>query len=309
MTGQSELRYRTTQVLDQGAVLSAVEQSLAMIEFDEQGKVLWVNENFAQAMGYQSAEMIGMLHKQFCTKDFVDSAEYIKLWNGLRDGNAFQDKIRRITKQGNTIWLEATYMPVFDEEGRVKAVLKIATDINVREQTTSKITGELLEMSDELLHRAKEGISQSHEVETAIEKVALGASENIAVLEALERQTDLIRGIVRTIRDVASQTNLLALNAAIEAAHAGEHGRGFNVVATEVRKLAGQVQDATKEVNGYVEGIVAQVQEMVKGTKNSQAVVSESQQRIKHAVDEFTGIGESARQLDAQAKELRETMQ
>lgn len=309
MNGQSELRYRTTQVLDQGAVLSAVEQSLAMIEFDEQGKVLWVNENFAQAMGYRSAEMIGMLHKQFCTKDFVDSAEYIKLWNGLRKGEAFQDKIRRITKQGNPIWLEATYMPIWDEEGMVKAVLKIATDINTREQTTSKITGELLEMSDELLHRAKEGISQSQEVETAIEKVAAGASENIAVLEALERQTDLIRGIVRTIRDVASQTNLLALNAAIEAAHAGEHGRGFNVVATEVRKLAGQVQEATKEVNGYVEGIVTQVQEIVKGTINSQAVVSESQQRIKHAVDEFMGIGEAARQLDTQAKELRETMQ
>ncbi|WP_138754587.1 methyl-accepting chemotaxis protein [Paenibacillus sinopodophylli] len=309
MDGQLTSDYTTTQVLDQESVLTAVEQSLAMIEFDTHGKVLWVNENFAQAMGYRSEEMLGMKHRQFCSVDFVNSSEYEILWDNLRSGQPFQDKILRMAKDGSMLWLEATYMPIRDADGRVVAVLKIATDINVREQATAKITGELLEMSEELLGRAKDGISQSHEVESAIEKVAAEASENMAVLRELEKQTELIRGIVRTIRDVASQTNLLALNAAIEAAHAGEHGLGFNVVATEVRKLAGQVQEATKEVNTYVEGIVTHVKEITKGTVQSQSAVIESQQRIQQAVNEFMGIGEAAVQLDAQAKELRITMQ
>lgn len=296
--------YTDAQALDQTEVLTAIKQSLAMIEFDIQGRVLWANDNLARAMGYRSDEMTGMLHRQFCTQEFVNSTEYSKLLDGLRSGDSFQDKILRVTKDGRSIWLEATYMPILDAEGRVRAVLKIATDINAREQATAAVIGKLLQMSEELIDRAKEGITRSHEVESAIGKVVDGATENMAVLEQLEQQTVFIRGMVRTIRDIASQTNLLALNAAIEAAHAGEHGRGFNVVASEVRKLAGQVQEATKEVNVYVEGIVTQVQQIAKGTKHSQVAVSESQIRIQQAVNEFLGIGEAARQLDTQAKEL-----
>lgn len=309
MSGQLTSHYTTTQVLNQESVLTAVEQSLAMIEFDAQGQVLWANENFAQAMGYRPEEMPGMIHREFCSTDFVNSAEYDLLWDNLRSGRPFQDKILRMTKNGGMIWLEATYMPIRNAEGIVEAVLKIATDINVREQATAKITGELLEMSEELLGRAKTGIAQSQDVELAIEKVATETDGNMVLLRELEKQTELISGMVQTIRDVASQTNLLALNAAIEAAHAGEHGRGFNVVATEVRKLAGQVQEATKEVGTYVEGIVTRVNEMTKGTTQSKSAVAESQHRIQQAVNEFIGIGEAAVQLDAQAKELRITMQ
>lgn len=309
MIGENKAQYATTQVLDQKSVLAAIEQSLAMIEFDSQGRVLWVNENFAKSMGYRSAEMPGMLHSQLCLPEFVNSPEYMKLWEGLRQGKSFQDKIVRVTKQGRSICLEATYMPILNNEGRVDAILKIATDIAEREKVAARVTTELLRMSEELLSRAKEGIARSYEVESAIEKVVAGSHENMAVLEQLEGQTGLIRRMVLTIRDIASQTHLLALNAAIEAAHAGEHGRGFNVVAVEVRKLAGQVQEATKEVNLYVEGIVAQVQEIVKGTKASQVVVTDSQTRIQQAVDEFIGIGEAAKQLDAQAKDLSQIMQ
>lgn len=304
MIDAKTVQYVTTQVLGQREVLSALEQSLAMIEFDMNERVLWANDHFARAIGYQAAELPGMQHRQFCKKEFVNSVDYVNFWDGLRSGKAFQDKILRVTKDGRSVWLEATYMPIRDDEGRVHAFLKVATDISAREQATTKVTEELLQMSDVLLDRAKEGITRSQEVESAIKRVVEGSSENMVVLQQLERQTGLIRGIVKTIRDVASQTNLLALNAAIEAAHAGEHGRGFNVVASEVRKLAGQVQEATKEVNMYVEGIVVQVQEIAKGTKHSQVVISDSQTRIQQAVDEFMGIGAAARQLDKQAKQL-----
>ncbi|GGD81493.1 methyl-accepting chemotaxis protein [Paenibacillus nasutitermitis] len=301
--------YPTSQVLDQREVLTAMEQSLAMIEFDTRGHVLWANDNFARSMGYRSDEMPGMLHRQFCTQEFADHSDYRKLWEGLRSGKAFQDKILRVTKEGRAIWLEATYMPIRNAEGQVYAILKVATDINAREQATSKITDELSDMSEELLDRANKGVVRSHEIESAIGKVVERANQNMEVLGLLDHQTSLIRGIVRTIRDIASQTKLLSLNAAIEAAHAGDYGRGFNVVAAEVKKLAGQVEEATKEVNGYVEGIVAQVQAVVKGTKYSQIFVTESQQRIQQAADEFLNIGEAARQLDTQAKELRLMLQ
>ncbi|MEK3916834.1 methyl-accepting chemotaxis protein [Paenibacillus sp. FSL H7-0331] len=301
-------RYTSNQVLDENAVLSAIEQSLAMIEFDINGKVLWANDNFAKAMDYQTAEMPGLMHRQFCTPEFVNSPEYQLLWSDLKSGRPFQEKILRVTKKQRLLWFEATYSPVFDAEGQVQAVIKVATDITARENTTSQVTHDLQQMAHDLLKRAEEGISSSHQITTAIELIVKETHENMQVLQLLENKADSVRGIISTIRDIASQTNLLALNAAIEAAHAGEHGRGFNVVASEVRKLAKQAEEATKEVNTNLEGIATQVAEIAKGTKRSQTLITDSQRLTQQAVDEFTGIGRAARQLDKQAHTLSDQL-
>jgi methyl-accepting chemotaxis protein len=159
-------------------------------------------------------------------------------------------------------------------------------------------------MAEDLLKRAEDGVARSREVASAFERVVEESNSNMQSLQSLERQASSVKGIVKGIREIAEQTHLLALNAAIEAAHAGEYGRGFNVVAGEVRKLAGQVQDATKEVNAFVEGIASYVHEIGSGTVHTQTLITESQHRIEQAVGEFVGIGEAAKQLDAQAKAL-----
>lgn len=287
------------------AILSAIENALAMIEFDTNGIVLRANERFAETMGYTSAEMTGMRHASFCTPAFRDSQAYRLLWEGLRQGKAFQDKIQRVRKDGRLVWLEATYMPVLGKDGKPAGVLKIAADIDEREQAASRLTVSLLTMSDELLARAREGIARGKEIEDAVGNVVTGSEENIAMLEQLEHQSHTIRRIVRSIKEVAAQTNLLALNAAIEAAHAKEHGRGFAVVASEVRKLAVQVEQATKEANDYVAGIEARVLEVGKCTTRSRLLAVESQQRIRQAVEEFVNIGEAALRLDGQAAEIK----
>ncbi|MFF2479998.1 methyl-accepting chemotaxis protein [Paenibacillus sp. NPDC058071] len=298
----------STQVLSERAVLAALEQSLAMIEFTIEGEVLWANDHFAQAMGYQQSELIGLHHRQFCTPDYANSSDYKLLWSNLRSGSKFQEKIVRVAKNGNLLHLEATYMPIQNEQGQVTAVLKVATDITERETAKNQLTTELKNMSEALISRTKVGISRSQQVASAIGFVLENNGNNLAYLRDLEEQTTAVRGIVHTIRDFASQTNLLALNAAIEAAHAKEHGRSFNVVATEVRKLANSVQEATKEIQSTIEGIFHFVEKVSEGTKISQSAITDSQSQIQQAVEEFSGIDEAASRLDSQAQSMSKIM-
>ena len=98
---------------DETLLFSAISKSLAMIVFSSNGHVLWVNKNFAGAMEYEVDEMIGLHHRAFCLPEFVSSMKYEQFWADLRGGKAFQDKIKRVTKHGKVLILEATYMPIY----------------------------------------------------------------------------------------------------------------------------------------------------------------------------------------------------
>lgn len=172
---------RTTQVLNEKAILAALEKSFAMIEFNIHGEVLWANENFAQAMGYRLPELVGAHHRQFCTAEFANSSAYLSLWNNLRNGKMFQEKIVRVAKDGQMLNLEATYMPIHDEHDRVVAVLKVATDITEREAAKAQITSELRSMSEELLSRTEEGITRNQQVSSAILRLTEDTKRNLGV--------------------------------------------------------------------------------------------------------------------------------
>ncbi|MER2152962.1 MAG: methyl-accepting chemotaxis protein [Solibacillus sp.] len=263
----------TTQILNETSVLTALESNLAMIEFNLNKEVIWVNENFAKTLGYTVSEMIKMLHKEFCTPAFKNSSAYEELWNCLSKGEKYQGKIQRIGKTGNLLWLEATYIPILNEEGQVEAVLKIATNITERENRTIKITSQLKEMPTELVNLV---------VENSMEK--------IQAIESLAQQINLINDTTKNIRNISMQTNVLALNAAIEAARVGEQGRGFKVVADEVRKLASNVDNAIKNVDMNIENIAKEAGKVSKITDDLQRTVSETQSKFSKTIEEFEGI-------------------
>ncbi len=82
----------SNQVLDQTMILVGLESNLAMIEFNLDTEVIWVNDHFAQALGYTISEMKNMVHKQFCPHSFINSREYNQLWENLKKGIKFQKK-------------------------------------------------------------------------------------------------------------------------------------------------------------------------------------------------------------------------
>ncbi|BDD01858.1 PAS domain S-box protein [Persicobacter psychrovividus] len=109
---------------------SAVNSSWASIEFEPDGTIISANDNFVKALGYQSsAELSGRHHRIFCEYEYANSAEYASFWDALGNGKMTTGEFLRQTKQGQGIWINASYTPVFDEQGKVVKVIKIANDI------------------------------------------------------------------------------------------------------------------------------------------------------------------------------------
>lgn len=294
----------STQVLDEKAVLASLEGSIAMIQFDTTGKVLWANDQFAKAMEYDADEMPGLMHSRFCPEEFMNSDAYAKLWEDLRKGKLFQQKIERVTKHGRTRWLEATYMPVMDEAGEVAAILKVATDITRREEAAAGLAEELRSMAEGLLARAARGIESGERIAGAITSSAQTFEANMNMLRLLDEKAHALEQTIGIVREVADQTNLLALNAAIEAAHAGDFGRGFGVVASEVKKLAGRAAVAAAEIKSSLNEIMSQAAKVGASAETAMRSVTESRERSRLAADDFEAIGQSAQSLDAQARSL-----
>jgi methyl-accepting chemotaxis protein len=279
------------------AQVNAISRSMATIEFDINGNILHANDNFLQTMGYTAAELEGQHHRIFCNKELTASEEYRQFWQKLNSGEYMSGTFQRINKQGENLWLEATYNPIFDPQGKLYKIIKFATDNTVNIEA-NKRTGEVAYESSINTDRISErGNKIVNEAIQAMQVVADELKTAASSIDSLSNQSEQISNIVNTISAIADQTNLLALNAAIEAARAGEQGRGFAVVADEVRLLAGRTSKSTAEIDGVVKVNNQLASEAV---KSMQEIVDRSQEGM--ALIQQTG--EAITEISASTKEM-----
>ncbi|MFK8015950.1 MAG: PAS domain S-box protein [Gammaproteobacteria bacterium] len=119
------------------SIMNAIHRVQAVIEFDTDGNVIEANENFLSTTGYTLDEVQGQHHRIFCKAEYAESPEYEQLWAQLREGKFSSGEIERVTKSGEALWLNASYNPVFDTEGRVTKVIKFASDITNQKELSN----------------------------------------------------------------------------------------------------------------------------------------------------------------------------
>jgi methyl-accepting chemotaxis protein len=269
---------KVQQESEANAKLQAIDRAMAVIEFNLDGSILTANQNFLTRMGYTLAELKGKHHRLFCTPALVNSSAYEDFWRRLNQGELFQGQFERVDKRGQTVWLEANYNPVYDAAGRLCKVVKFASDVTARveqHEQDARSASAAYHISVATRKVAEQGTQVIQQAASEMREIAEDIAESSTLIAQLGERSEQITAIVNTIRAIADQTNLLALNAAIEAARAGEQGRGFAVVADEVRLLAGRTSGSTAEISSMISLIQNETRQAIKSMEGTRGRAAE----------------------------------
>ncbi|MDC0659710.1 methyl-accepting chemotaxis protein [Leisingera sp. SS27] len=227
-------------------IAGMVDRTQATIQFKPDGTILTANANFLSALGYRLEEIEGRHHSMFVAPDLAASAEYKSFWKELAQGRVFTDQYPRVTKSGETIWIQATYAPVTGPDGSVVQVVKVATDVTVRRRGLQEIA------------RGLEAMSQG---DLGI-RVTLSEQADIAALgEAFNRSAEQLQtaiGAVTRVSDAVGRTSDEISKAASDLSQRTEsQAATLEETAAAIEELTSTVHSAAEGAE-KVEGIVSE---------------------------------------------------
>jgi methyl-accepting chemotaxis protein len=300
---------------DLAGQISAIGKSQAVIEFNMDGSIIGANQNFLKTVGYALDEIRGRHHSMFVDPVEREGAAYREFWAALNRGEYQAAEYKRIGKGAKEVWIQASYNPILDLNGKPFKVVKYATD------TTAQV---LVRMGNERVRGMMESVAAGaeelnasvREISEAMTKSRDTATTAVGRVEAADAQAKRLNeaaqamsGIVELIGNITGQINLLALNATIESARAGEAGRGFAVVASEVKNLATQAKQATDKIGqeiGNLNGISGDVVSALDSIKQAIQGVSEYVTATAAAVEEQSTVtGEMSSSMQRAAAEAK----
>ena len=268
--------------------IAEINRTQAVIEFTNEGFCLTANENFCNALGYRFEDIKGKHHSTFVEPAYRDSAEYKKFWRDLNDGKFQTAEYKRIGQGGKEVWIQATYNPIFDLNGKVCKVVKFATDItgrkvaeaslkntleavNANTQTLASASEELTATSQQMSSNSEETAMQSNVVAAASEQV----SKNIATVAASAEEMSA------SVREIAKN-------------------------ASEATKVANEAVKVAGETNATIAKLGASSEEIGQVIKVITSIAQQTNLLALNATIEAARAGEAGKGFAVVANEVKE---
>lgn len=224
--------------------LDALSRAQAVIEFTPEGKILDANENFLKTLGYSLSEIVGGHHSMFCDKEYAKGDEYRQFWAKLAQGEFFSEEFARIAKSGRRVYIQASYNPIFDSEGRVFKVVKYATDITGRVEAVRELgTGLKALASGNLAHTIEAPFIP------ALDELRADFNASMDQLRSIVDEIQIGAGhIASGTTDIQSASNMMARRTEQQAAAVEETAAALHEITTTVSETSQQADEARNVV-------------------------------------------------------------
>ena len=231
----TDITAQKNQAADHQAQIAAISRVQAVIEFNLDGTVREANENFLATVGYRLDEIAGKHHRMFCDPAYAASAEYSRFWERLRSGDYVAAEFQRFGKAGKEVWIQASYNPILDAQGKPVKVVKFATDITERKRAE----GIIAHLTTSLAKMAEGDLSG------AIETQFTGQYEQLrlAFNQSLERLFDIVHGLQKTSRSLKTATSEILSGANDLSERTTKQAATIEQTSASIEQLSAAVQE------------------------------------------------------------------
>ena len=281
----TEVTQQKLQTADYEGQIAAIGKSQAVIEFDMNGNIQHANELFLAAVGYSLDEIMGKHHSLFVDAQYRQSEEYQQFWSQLNDGVFASDEFKRIRKNGESLWLQASYNPILDLNNKPFKVVKYATNITGRKNAISEIQKVLMSLSEG-------DLSRYIEVELEGEYKTLGDAINDFIREL----ADTIGNINVAVTTISTAATEIAQGNADLSSRTEQQASSLEETASSMEELTGTVRlnsDNANDANSLASKASVLAQEG--GSLNDRVVVTmasinDSARKISDIIGVIDGI-------------------
>ena len=255
--------------VDYAAQIEAISRHQAMITFSPDGVILHANENFLRAMGYSLGEVVGKHHSIFLLPGESAHPDYQQFWRNLREGKHQTGQFKRLAKGGGEVWIEASYNPIYDEQGRIAKIVKFANDVTVKVRSVMEISSALSALAEgDLRQRIDSRIPLTPELDKVRHDFNRAADNLQRTLKSVGETVHSVNGatdeIGRSSEDLSRRTEQQAANleetasaldqitsAVNRTAEGADHARrAVGAAITEAEKSGEVVREAVKAMTG-----------------------------------------------------------
>ncbi len=321
----TEVTQQKLQALESTAKMNAISKAQAIIEFKLDGTILTANDNFLSTLGYDLADIQGRHHRMFCDPEYVRSEEYADFWKKLNRGELDAGEYRRVGKGGKSIWINASYNPIFDADGKPYKVVKFATDItlikmmiesiNETAQALTSASTELTATATQMSGASEKTQSESSTAAAAAEKISAGVQimatnmeEMVASIKEISRSANESSEMAKSTLTRALTTNKTISQLGVSSQEIGDVIKVISSIAQQTNLLAlnATIEAARAGEAGKGFAVVAnEVKELAKQTAKATNDITNKigaiQKDTQSAVDDISGISTAVEKLNSVA--------